>query len=43
MVSALEQSGGAWLPSVIADTVEELRAEPGQLPIVLDPGGRLYR
>jgi 16S rRNA (uracil1498-N3)-methyltransferase len=40
MVSALEQSGGAWLPSVVADTqVEELRAEPGQLPIVLDPGG----
>jgi 16S rRNA (uracil1498-N3)-methyltransferase len=40
MVSALEQSGGAWLPAIIADTrVEELRPEPGQLPIVLDRGG----
>jgi len=40
MVSALEQSGGAWLPELMPDTsVGELSVEPGLMPIVLDVGG----
>jgi len=40
MVSALEQSGGAWLPDMRADTdVESLSAENSTLSIVLDAGG----
>ena len=40
MVSALEQSGGAWLPELMADTsVGELSVESDLVPIVLDVGG----
>ena len=40
MVSALEQSGGAWLPELMADTtVGELSVESDHVPIVLDSGG----
>lgn len=40
MVSALEQSAGAWLPSVLSDTtVERLTVEASELPIMLDVSG----
>ncbi|MEO7084420.1 MAG: RsmE family RNA methyltransferase [Gemmatimonadaceae bacterium] len=40
MVSALEQSGGAWLPSLLADTsVEALAATLSEKRILLDVGG----
>ena len=40
MVSALEQSAGAWLPKMLADTpLDELSIESSQLPIVLDVAG----
>ena len=40
MVSALEQSGGAWLPELMADTsVGELSVASDLVPIVLDVGG----
>lgn len=40
MVSALEQSGGAWLPELMADTtLGELSVESDVIPIVLDAGG----
>lgn len=40
MVSALEQSGGAWLPTLLPDaTVENIARTPGDLPLMLDVGG----
>jgi 16S rRNA (uracil1498-N3)-methyltransferase len=40
MVSALEQSGGAWLPTVLADVdVESIRAESDTVHLVLDASG----
>jgi len=40
MVSALEQSTGAWLPKLLADTsLDALHIESSQLPIVLDVEG----
>ena len=40
MVSALEQSAGAWLPTLLADApLDELSIESSQLPIVLDVAG----
>ena len=40
MVSALEQSGGAWLPEMVGDVdVESLSAERNTLSIVLDAAG----
>jgi 16S rRNA (uracil1498-N3)-methyltransferase len=40
MISALEQSGGGWLPNILADaTVDALIAAEYQLPIVLDIEG----
>lgn len=40
MLSALEQSGGAWLPQVQPDVgFEELSFEPDERPILLDIGG----
>ena len=39
-ISALEQSGGAWLPEVLADTTPaELAARAGGLKILLDAAG----
>jgi 16S rRNA (uracil1498-N3)-methyltransferase len=40
MVSALEQSGGAWLPALLPDVaVDSLAISAGELPILLDAGG----
>jgi 16S rRNA (uracil1498-N3)-methyltransferase len=40
MISALEQSGGAWLPSILADlSLEELVGAAHALPILLDVNG----
>lgn len=40
MVSALEQSAGAWLPEGLSDTtLDALSVDAGQLPIVLDATG----
>lgn len=40
MIGALEQSGGAWLPSMLPDvSFDALTFGSGELPIVLDPRG----
>jgi len=40
MVSALEQSGGAWLPAMMPDTtVDSIGVDDGHVPIVLDIAG----
>jgi len=40
MVSALEQSGGAWLPTILPDaSVSTITRESGDLPLLLDAAG----
>ena len=41
MVSALEQSGGAWLPTILGDTTPDaLVVNSGEAPILLDQSGQ---
>jgi 16S rRNA (uracil1498-N3)-methyltransferase len=43
MIAALEQSGGAWLPSQLPDVdVEAVAASSDTRPIVLDQRGRQF-
>lgn len=40
MISAVEQSGGAWLPTILPDAApEELVVGPDELPVLLDASG----
>ncbi len=41
MIAAVEQSGGAWLPSILPDTTpDKLVVNSGELPLLLDPNGQ---
>lgn len=40
MISALEQSGGAWMPEILPDTTpDSLAVQDDELPVLLDPAG----